>query len=77
MRHEDAGLALWVASDRTARERWSDCEDLELAMATTAAAVHDARSLRQRAGRAVISLGERLAGDSRPAPRRRLAGQRF
>ena len=73
MRHEDAGLALWLASD-TAREREPGCE--ELLAAAQAAKPATARSLRQRAGTALIALGERLAGESRPAPRRRLAGQR-
>ena len=76
MRHEDAGLALWVASDQSARERSSGCEELELAAAANAVTADAGRSVRQRAGRAVIALGERLAGEHRPAPQRRLAGQR-
>lgn len=79
MRHEDAGLALWVASDDTMRARTRDCADLELAAASQALEARSGRSLRQRAGAAVIALGERLAGDARPmgrpAPRRRFAGQ--
>ena len=72
MRHEDAGLALWLASG-TARKLETGCDEL-LAVAQ-AAKPATARSLRQRAGAAVIALGERLAGESRPAPRRRLASQ--
>ena len=79
MRHEDAGLALWVASDQAARERSFGCADLEAAEAVHAIQARHGRSIRQRAGAAVIALGERLAGDarpmSRPVPRRRFAGQ--
>jgi hypothetical protein len=79
MRHEDAGLALWVAGDHSSRERTVDCTDLEIAAAAHALQVSEGRSIRQRAGAAVIALGERLAGDARPmtqpVPRRRFAGQ--
>jgi hypothetical protein len=79
MRHEDAGLALWVAGDQSARERSFDYTDLEVAEAAKALRAREGRSIRQRAGAAVIALGERLAGDARPmnrpVPRRRLAGQ--
>ena len=77
MRHEDAGLALWLAKDESKREQELSCERL----ITAQAALELARpSLRQRAGAAVIGLGERLAGErppaeSRPVRRRRLAGQ--
>ena len=72
MRHEDAGLALWLASD-TARDREPGCD--ELLAAAQAAKPATARSLRQRAGAAVIAVGERLAGESRQPQRRRLASQ--
>ncbi len=79
MRHEDAGLALWVAGDQAARERAFDCGALEVAEAVHALEAREGRSIRQRAGRAVIAFGERLAGDARPmrgpVPRRRFAGQ--
>ena len=79
MRHEDAGLALWVASDQSTRDRSTTCEDLEAAEAARAIEARNGQSVRQRAGAAVIALGERLAGDTRPvgrpAPRRRFAGQ--
>jgi len=66
MRHADAELALWLANDRIARERH------ELEMAQLVRSGSETPTLRQRAGQAVISLGERLAGDGRPvgeAPR--------
>ena len=79
MRHEDAGLALWVAGDQSARERSRDCRDLESTEAVHALQAREGRSVRQRAGAAVIAFGERLAGDgrsmARPAPRRRFAGE--
>jgi hypothetical protein len=79
MRHEDAGLALWVASDQSNRDRSTTGEDPEAAQAARAIEVRNGQSVRQRAGAAVIALGERLAGDTRPVvrpgPRRRLAGQ--
>jgi hypothetical protein len=74
MRHEDAGLALWLASDHAGDERRSPCQaaaqDLAPARVT----------LRQRAGATLIAFGERLAGEprrrtSRGASRRPLAGQ--
>ena len=66
MRHADAELALWLANDRIARQHH------EVEMAHLVRAASEAPSIRQRAGQAVISLGERLAGDARPvgeAPR--------
>ena len=78
MRHEDAGLALWVAGDQSMRDRSATCEDLEAAAALRAIEARAGHSLRQRAGAAVIALGERLAGDSRHVVRpaaHRLAGQ--
>jgi hypothetical protein len=74
MRHEDAGLALWLASDRTSGALPGPC--LELEPAATVSRV----TVRQRAGAAVIALGEWLAGEPRRRPartasRRRLAGQ--
>lgn len=73
MRHEDAGLALWLAGDDPARDRARTCE--AVATATAVAQAAGRLSIRQRAGAAVIALGERLAGEQRPVPRRRLAGQ--
>lgn len=61
MRHADAELQLWLANDRIAREQH------EVEMARLVRAGSDPTSLRRRAGQAVISLGERLAGDARPA----------
>ena len=61
MRHADAELQLWLANDRIAREQH------EMEMAHLARAGSETPSLRQRAGQAVIALGERLAGDGRPA----------
>jgi hypothetical protein len=79
MRHEDAGLALWVAGDQSARERSGDGRDLDVTEALQALQAREGRSIRHRAGAAVIAFGERLAGDrrpmARPAPRRRFAGQ--
>jgi hypothetical protein len=69
MRHEDAALALLIVADETARERAVDCRRAE--HLAQAAPEH---SVRRRVGEAVIALGERLAGDSRPVSRRRLAG---
>ena len=81
MRHEDAGLALWVAGDQASRERTIPCD--ELAMAIHAAQAAGVPSWRQRVGSAVIAFGERLAGETRPrqtspgasTPHRRFAGQ--
>jgi hypothetical protein len=66
MRNADAELALWLANDRIAREQH------EMEMAHLVRAGSASSTIRQRAGQAVISLGERLAGDARPigeAPR--------
>ena len=57
MRHADAELALWLANDRIAREQ------REMEMARLARAGSETPTIRQRAGQAVISLGERLAGN--------------
>ena len=70
MRHEDAGLALWLANDESRRDHELACEQLTAALAAQGVA---RPSIRQRAGAAVIAFGERLAGDSRPATRRPLA----
>jgi hypothetical protein len=70
MRHEDAGLALWVAADAAARDREGDSYEARLIAQRSTA-----RSMRRRLGAAFIALGERLAGESRPVTRRRLAGQ--
>lgn len=79
MRHEDAGLALWVAGEQSTRERVRSSDDLDLAAAAKAVRADASHSVRQRAGAAVIAFGERLAGNTapavRPATRRRLAGQ--
>ena len=61
MRHADAELQLWLANDRIARDQH------ELEMAHLVRVGSRPPSLRQRAGQAVIALGERLAGDGRPA----------
>jgi len=60
MRHADAELQLWLANERIAREQH------EMEMAHLARVGSETPTLRQRAGRAVIALGERLAGDARP-----------
>jgi hypothetical protein len=60
MRYAEAELELWFAKERIAREQH------ELEMAQLARAASERPTIRQRAGQAVISLGERLAGDSRP-----------
>ena len=60
MRHADAELQLWLANDRIAREQ------NEMDMAHLVRAGSERPTIRQRAGQAVISLGERLAGDRRP-----------
>lgn len=73
MRHEDAALALWLATDPvSAHDR--RCLDVALDVAPVPS------SLRRRAGAALIALGERLAAEpgNRPARatrRRGLAGQ--
>jgi len=82
MRHEDAGLALWLATDESKREHGPGCERLAAAEAAPDVA---RRSIRERAGAAVIALGVRLAGERiarelvgaepRPIPRRPLARQ--
>jgi len=66
MRHADAELQLWLANERIAREQH------EMEMAHLVRAGSETPTLRQRAGQAVIAVGERLAGDTRPvgeAPR--------
>ena len=60
MRHADAELALWLANDRIAREQH------EVEMAHLARAGSETSTIRQRAGQAMIWLGERVAGDTRP-----------
>jgi hypothetical protein len=68
MRHADAELQLWLANDRIAREY------RQLEMAQLARDASETPTFRLRAGQAVIALGERLAGDPRPAgAARRLA----
>ena len=70
MRHADAELQLWLANDRIAREQ------REMEMARLVRAGMETTSLRQRAGQAFISLGERLAGDARTVGEaRRLAAR--
>ena len=58
MRHADAEIQLWIANDRIAREQ----HEAELARLVSHAS--ETSSLRQRAGRAVISLGDHLAGEA-------------
>ena len=60
MRHAEAELQLWLANDRIAREYH------EVEMARLARDGSETPTLRQRAGQAMIALGERLAGDARP-----------
>ena len=74
MRHEDAGLALWLAGEGSTSRLPRPCQDAE----SSAALVRV--TLRHRAGVAMIALGEWLAGESpRKAARagrtRRLVGQ--
>ena len=61
MRHADAELALWLANDRIARDQH------EVEMAHLVSTGSETPTVRQRAGQALISLGERLAGEARPA----------
>ena len=60
MRHADAELQLWLANDRIERQQ----HEMEIAHLVRAGS--ERPTIRQRAGQAVISLGERLAGDRRP-----------
>jgi hypothetical protein len=72
MRHADAELQLWLANDRIAREYH------EAEMARLARDGGETPTLRQRAGQAMIALGERLAGDARPVGEaHRLAARGF
>jgi hypothetical protein len=59
MRHADAELQLWLANDRIAREQ----RDHELARLVRHGSENP--TLRQRAGTALIAVGERLAGEPR------------
>ena len=61
MRHADAELQLWLANDRITRDHH------EMEMAHLAREGSETPTLRQRAGQAVIALGQRLAGDGRHA----------
>jgi hypothetical protein len=65
MRHAEAELQLWLANDRIAREHH------EAEMARLARDGSETRTIRQRAGQAVIALGERLAGGTRPVGKAR------
>ena len=68
MRSAEAELQLWLANDRIEREYH------EAEMAHLARDGSETPTLRQRAGQAMIALGERLAGDGRPiGEARRLA----
>jgi hypothetical protein len=70
MRHADAELQLWLANDRIAR----DLREVEMAHLVRDGS--ETPNLRQRAGQAVIALGERLAGDRRSVGEaRRLAAR--
>ena len=70
MRHADAELQLWLANDRIAREYH------EVEMARLARDGSETPTLRQRAGQAMVALGERLAGDRRSVGEaRRLAAR--
>ena len=72
MLQEDAGLQLWIAAERYHREK------RKLERAPVLRYGSETPSLRQRAGIAVIRLGEKLAGEkvageARPRRARRLA----
>ena len=68
MRSAEAELQLWLANEQITRE-YNEAE-----MARLARAGSETPTFRQRAGQAVIALGERLAGDARPTGEaRRLA----
>ena len=70
MRHEDAELQLWLANDRFSREHRELQQVEELHHGS------ERPTLRQRAGKAVIAFGERLAGDPRrPGKARRYAAR--
>jgi hypothetical protein len=70
MRHADAELQLWLANDRIAREQ----REMEMAQLVRAASASP--TIRQRAGQAVIALGERLAGEAHPSRDARRLGTR-
>ena len=61
MRHAEAELQLWLANDRIAREH----RDQERARLVRHGS--EKPTLRQRAGKLVITAGERLAGEPRRA----------
>jgi hypothetical protein len=67
MRHADAELALWLANDRITREQ------RDQALARLVRHGSENPTLRQRAGKLVIRVGERLAGE----PRRAAEGARL
>jgi hypothetical protein len=70
MRHADAELQLWLANDRITREQ----RDKERARLLRHG--NENPRLRQRAGKLVITVGERVAGEPRhAADRRRLAAR--
>jgi hypothetical protein len=69
MRHADAELQLWLANDRIAREH----RDAELAQLARHGS--ETPTLRQRAGKALIAAGERLAGDRPVRDRARIAAR--
>jgi hypothetical protein len=71
MPQEDAGLQLWIAAERYDREK----RELELERAPILRHGSETPSLRQRAGMAMIRLGEKLAGEARPRRARRLAAR--
>jgi hypothetical protein len=61
MRHADAELQLWLANDRITRDQ----RDHELVRLVRHGSANP--TLRQRAGKLVITVGERLAGEPRRA----------
>ena len=70
MRSAEVELQLWLANDRLERDYH------EAEMARLARDGSEMPTLRQRAGQAVIALGERLAGDQHPiGEARRLAAR--
>lgn len=60
MRHADAELQLWLANERMAEDQ----REAEVARLLRHASATP--TLRQRAGKALIAFGERLAGDRPP-----------
>ena len=60
MRHADAELQLWLANERITEDQ------REVEIAQLLRHVSATPTLRQRAGKALIAFGERLASDRAP-----------